>query len=116
MSIAVYNALTADRTRFVRVDELCRLAVEKGHLPDPGADAARALKEKKGLEKAQGAFLAEILADPVCGAHLCHAMLLPHPDMKKKFDQYEKVGEIDLGGAHLRREGKAAVITMKNPA
>jgi thioesterase DpgC len=43
-------------------------------------------------------------------------MLLPHPDTKKKFAQYEKTGEIDLGGAHVKREGKAAIVTMKNPA
>jgi thioesterase DpgC len=119
MGTGIYEELTAGRTRFLRVEELCRLASEKGALPSPSelaAEAGRPLRGKKGLERQQGAFLAEILADPVAGAHLCHAMLLPHPEAKKKFSEYEKSGEIDLGGAHLRRQGKAAVLTMKNPA
>jgi thioesterase DpgC len=119
MSIAIYDELTASRTRFLRVDELCRLASEAGALPSAAELAAEArlpLREKKGLERQQGEFLAAILADPVAGAHVCHAMLLPHPDSKAKFSEYEKTGEIDLGGAHLKRQGKAAVLTMKNPA
>jgi (3,5-dihydroxyphenyl)acetyl-CoA 1,2-dioxygenase len=118
-SLKLYEELTAGRTRFVRVDELCRLAGEKGALPSAAeleAEARRPLKEKQGLEKRQGAFLAEILADPACGTHLCHAMLLPHPDVEKHFKEFSSQGEIDLGGAHLERVGKAAVLTMKNPA
>lgn len=119
MSTALYNKLTANRSRFLRADELCRLAGEEGALPPASALEAEArvpLKEKKGLELEQGRFLAEILADPVCGTHLCHAMLLPHPLSRGKFQEYQAKGEIDLGGAHLARRGKAAVLTMKNPA
>ena len=79
-ALRIYDELTAARTRFLRVDELCRLAAEKGALPSADADAGRPLKEKQGLEKAQGTFLAEILGNPVAGTHLCHAMLLPHPE------------------------------------
>lgn len=117
--MGIYEELTAGRTRFLRVEELCRLASEQGALPpaaELAAEAGRPLREKKGLERQQGAFLAGILADPVAGAHLCHAMLLPHPQSKEKFREYDAKGEIDLGGAHLRRQGKAAVLTMKNPA
>jgi thioesterase DpgC len=119
MSIALYHELTSNRTRFVRVDELCRLAGERGALPsapDLEAEARLPLKQKKGFEREQGRFLAEILADPACGTHLCHAMLLPHPLSQGKLQEYQAKGEIDLGGAHLARRGKAAVLTMKNPA
>jgi len=119
MSVALYNDLTAGRTRFLRVDELCRLASEKGALPPLSAmeeEAGRPLKEKQGLERRQGEFLAEVLADPVCGTHLCHAMLLPHPDSQSRLKEFQAKGEIDLGGAHLERQGKAAILTMKNPA
>ena len=54
MSIALYEQLTAGRTRFLRVDELCRLASEKGTLPsvsDLAAEAGRPLREKQGLER-----------------------------------------------------------------
>jgi thioesterase DpgC len=116
MSTAVYNELTLGCTRFLRVDELCRLAMQGGHLPDPREDENRPLKEKKRLEQAQGAFLADILADPACGTHLCHAMLLPREDSKGFISTYQKTGKLEFAGASLRREGKASVLTMSNPA
>ena len=117
-ALRVYDELTAARTRFLRVEELCRLASEKGALPpaaELAAEAARPLKEKKGVEKAQGAFLAEILANPVAGTHLCHAMLLPLEASRKKLDEYQRKGELDLGSVHLKRHGKASVLTTRNP-
>ncbi|HEV3008315.1 MAG TPA: enoyl-CoA hydratase/isomerase family protein [Burkholderiales bacterium] len=117
-ALRVYDDISAARTRFLRVDELCRRAAEKGALPpadDLVAEARRPLKEKKGLEKEQGRFLAEILANPVAGTHLCHAMLLPREDSKQKLADYEKRGELELGGVTLKRQGKASVLTMSNP-
>ena len=114
-SLRLYDELTAARTRFLRVDELCRLAVEKGALPSAEPDARRPLKEKKGLERAQGQFLAEILGNPVAGTHLCHAMLLPHPESRAQLSRYERSGEVTFDGVHLRRHGKASVLTMRNP-
>jgi (3,5-dihydroxyphenyl)acetyl-CoA 1,2-dioxygenase len=118
--LAAYDELTEHRTRFVRIDELCRLAAERypGTLPTVEALAAEARlpqKEKKGLEKAQGAFLAEILTDPAAGSHLCHAMLLPRQDSRHALAELDRNGEIALPGAHLARRGKAAVLTMRNP-
>jgi len=114
-SLRLYDELTAARTRFLRVDELCRLAVEKGALPSADADARLPLKEKQGLERAQGQFLAEILGNPVAGTHLCHAMLLPHPESRAQLPRYERGGEILFDGVHLKRHGKASVLTMRNP-
>jgi thioesterase DpgC len=117
-SLKLYDELTAARTRFVRTDELCRLASERGFLPSMGqleAEARLPLKEKKGLERAQGRFLAEILADPAAGTHLCHAMLLPREEAKAKLPGYERRGELRLDGATLKREGKASVLTLSNP-
>jgi (3,5-dihydroxyphenyl)acetyl-CoA 1,2-dioxygenase len=117
-ALRLYDELTAARTRFLRVDELCRLAGEKGALPsaaDLAAEARLPLKQKKGLEKAQGAFLAEILGNPVAGTHLCHAMLLPLEKSKTQLSRYEKQGELDLGAVHLKRDGKASVLTARNP-
>ena len=115
MSVALYNKLTSNRTRFVRVDQLCRLAIKEGQLQDPTPDEALPLKEKEGLERAQGEFLAEILADEACGLHLCHSMLLPNASSTQQMLFREK-GELSFPGATLRREGKAAVVTMTNPA
>ncbi|HVL37479.1 MAG TPA: enoyl-CoA hydratase/isomerase family protein [Burkholderiales bacterium] len=117
--LAIYDALTQGRERFLRVEELCRLAAERfpGALPAAqalDAEARLPQKDKKGLEKKQGEFVAEILADPAAGAHLCHAMLLPREESKNRLAEYDRRGEIALEGAHLKRHGKAAVLTMRN--
>lgn len=117
---AVYDALTANRTRFVRVDELCAAAAKAfpGLTPDEAALAREAnipQGDKDGLEVDQGLFLHGVLADPVAGAHLCHAMLLPRKDSLDHLKEFEKKGEIEFPGARLTREGKAAVLTMRNP-
>jgi len=117
-ALSLYDQLTAQRTHFVRVDELCRLAAERGALPradELAAEARLPLKEKQGLEKAQGAFLAEILVDPAAGTHLCHAMLLPHPRSAEKMAEFDHTGRLELPGARLERQGKAAMLTMRNP-
>jgi len=117
-ALRVYDELTAARTRFLRVDELCRRAAEKGALAGESELAAEArlpLKDKKGLERQQGRFLAEILANPVAGTHLCHAMLLPREDSKEKLKEYQKHGELKFEGATIKRQGKASVITLSNP-
>lgn len=119
-AIEIYDMLTAGRSRFLRVDELCRRAAESfpGVLPskaDLEAEARLAQRDKKGLEKRQGEFLAEVLGDPAAGTHLCHAMLLPRAEAMQGFAEYDKAGEIAFAGAHLKRQGKAAVVTLRNP-
>ena len=119
-TLAAYDALTGGRSRPLRVDELCRSAAERFPGTLPGAEAlaaeARLLqKDKKGLEKAQGAFLAAVLADPAAGAHLCHAMLLPREESRARLAEFETKGELSLEGARLHRQGKAVVVTMRNP-
>jgi thioesterase DpgC len=117
---AAYDSLTQGRTRFLRVDELVRLAAEKypGLVPsreELEREAPLLQRDKKGLEKRQGAFLAEVLGDPACGAHLCHAMLLPLEASKARLDELRKAGRIDLGGASVERRAKASIVTMQNP-
>ncbi|HWA36509.1 MAG TPA: enoyl-CoA hydratase/isomerase family protein [Burkholderiales bacterium] len=118
--LPLYDELTQNLRRFVRVDELCRLAAEArpGLLPSAQTLAAEApllQRDKKGLEKRQGEFLAHLLADPVRGSHLCHAMLLPREDSHAALERYRRQGELQLAGAHVKRAGKAAVVTMQNP-
>jgi (3,5-dihydroxyphenyl)acetyl-CoA 1,2-dioxygenase len=116
----LYDDVTAGRTQFVRVDELCRRAAQAspGLVPSSAELAAEAgllQKDKKGHEKRQGTFLARVLADPVRGAHLCHAMLLPRADSGAALAEYERTGHLQLAGAQVRREGAASVVTMRNP-
>ena len=117
---ALYDHLTGGRSEFVRVDELCARAatVWPGLLPDAAAlaaEAPRLQRDKRGLEIDQGLFVSSVLADPVAGAHLCHAMLLPLPSSRARAAEYERTGELDLGTARVRREGKASVVEMRNP-
>jgi thioesterase DpgC len=113
-ALRTYDDLTAARTRFLRVEELCRQAnlVPEEEL---AAEARRPLKDKKGFERAQGRFLAEILGNPVAGTHLCHAMLLPLPASRERLKDYQAHGELKFDGATIRRAGKASVITLSNP-
>src|ERR1041385_4185956 len=117
-ALTLYDELTAKRTRFLRVDELCSAAAERGALPsgpELAAEARRPLRGRRGVEKPQGPFLAEILADPAAGTHLCHAMLLPHPRTAERLAEYDRTGTFELPGARLERQGKAAILTMRNP-
>ena len=119
-ALTAYNALTQNRTRFLRADVLCRRAAEQfpDLLPSRAAlegEAALAQRDKAGLEAKQGEFLAQVLADPACGLHLCHAMLLPLEGSVERSKAYKDKGEIDLGTVHVQRRGKASVVTMRNP-
>jgi thioesterase DpgC len=119
-TLAAYDALTGGRSRPLRVDELCRSAAERFPGLVPGAEALAAearlaQKGKTGLEKAHGAFLAAVLEDPAAGTHLCHAMLLPREESRVRLAEFESKGSLELEGARLHRQGKAVVVTMRNP-
>jgi thioesterase DpgC len=119
-ALAAYDTLSGGGSRALRVDELCRLAAERFPGVLPGADALAAEAalpqgKKKGLEKAQGQFLGAVLADPRAGTQLCHSMLLPRDDSRKYLAQFEAQGALELAGARLTRQGKAAVLTLRNP-
>jgi (3,5-dihydroxyphenyl)acetyl-CoA 1,2-dioxygenase len=119
-ALEVYHQLTEGRSRFLRVDELCRRAAEacRGLLPSASeleAEARLPQRDKKGLEAAQGHFVSEILADPAAGTHLCHAMLLPRAEAQARLAEYAQTGTAQFQGAELRREGKASILTLRNP-
>jgi thioesterase DpgC len=42
-------------------------------------------------------------------------MLLPLPAARAQAAEFERKGSLDLGGASVHREGKAVVVTMRNP-
>ena len=116
----VYDALTAKRSMFVRVDDLCARAATEfpGLVPgekDLARDSGMLQGEKDGLEVDQGIFLSQVLNDPPAGAHLCHAMLLPRAESLALLPEFIKTGKIDFAGAQLERQGKASVLTMSNP-
>src|SRR6185295_17173107 len=114
----IYETLTSGRSKFVRVDELCERAAKEyaGLVPDATAlerDSGIPQGDKDGLEVDQGIFLSQVLGDPVAGAHLCHAMLLPRAESRELLANFK--GEMRFEGARLERVGKASVVTMCNP-
>ena len=114
----VYDALTAARSRFVRVDELCARAAKEypGLVPEAKTlehESGIPQGEKDGLEVDQGIFLSQVLAEPASGAHLCHAMLLPREESHELLKNFN--GTMQFEGARIERVGKASVVTMSNP-
>ena len=117
---AVYDALTAMRSRFVRVEELVLQAADvvPGLVPaaqEVAAEEGILQRDKDGLEIDQGLFLSAVLNSPQSGRHLCHAMLLPRPEAEALLPQLERDGVVERDGASVRRIGKAAIVTQTNP-
>ena len=117
---AVYDSLTGNRSRFVRVEELVVAAAQKfpGLVPtlqEIAAEDGSLQSQKAGLEIDQGFFLSAMLRSARAGRHLCHAMLLPRREAQHLLPKLAKDGTIRLPGASIERRGKAAIITFENP-
>jgi thioesterase DpgC len=116
----LYDRLTAERTRFIRLEELVYEAAASvpGLTPTRerlAAESGLLQRDKDGLEVDQGIFLAHVLASEGAGLHLCHAMLLPRPESAEHAARFAADGVIDLGPARLERRGSAAHLTAGNP-
>jgi thioesterase DpgC len=116
----LYGKLTANRTKFVRAGDLVMAAARlvPGLTPtakELAAEAPLMLADKDGVEIDQGLLLAHVLAEPSCGRHLCHAMLLPLPDWQDRLRRLHKDGALDLGAAAVMRDGRASVVEMRRP-
>jgi thioesterase DpgC len=117
---AIYDALTAKCSRFVRVEELCVAAAKllPGLVPSPKESAAEdglLQSQKAGLEIDQGIFVSAVLRSEQAGRHLCHAMLLPTQEASELLPKFVKDGRLELPGASIERRGKAAFLTYRNP-
>ena len=118
-AISIYDRLTANRTKFVRVEQLVYDAAElvPGLCPtraEVAAEAELRQSEKEGVEIDQGILCNQFLADPACGLHLCHAMLLPRAESAEALAKFQRDGRLDLGFARVERQGKAAVLLLAN--
>ncbi len=117
---SVYRKLTSDYRKFVRIEQLVFDAADAV----PGLTSSRAvlardggqlLKDQDGLAVDQGLFLSHVFAHRDAGRHLLHAMLLARPESGEHLARFIATGEADLGGAFVRRAGKAAIVEMRNP-
>jgi thioesterase DpgC len=117
---SLYGALTADRCRHVRVEELVMAAADAVPGLAPGkqelaAETGRLQRDRSGAEIDQGLFIAAVLADQTAGRHLCHSMLLPRPESLDLIDRFRRDGVIALNGASVRRSGRACVVNYARP-
>jgi (3,5-dihydroxyphenyl)acetyl-CoA 1,2-dioxygenase len=115
----LYDKLTDNRRKFVRIERLVydAAAAVPGLVPTKAeVDAESELKqsEKQGVEVDQGILCNQFLADPACGLHLCHAMLLPREESAEALAKFRRDGRLDLGTAKVERQGKAAVLLLSN--
>jgi thioesterase DpgC len=80
------------------------------------AEQALPQKDKRGLEIEQGAFVAQVLADPVAGAHLVHSMSQPRRETRAHVDALRSAGCVDLGLVRVDRVGRVGLVTLQNHA
>jgi (3,5-dihydroxyphenyl)acetyl-CoA 1,2-dioxygenase len=116
----LYAALTDDFVTPLRLDELVYLAAERfpGLVPkraEVEAEREHLQGDKDGAEIAQGLLIAHVLASPRAGAHLVWAMLRPTALALEHLDELRGRGEVDLGGALVRRNGVAGIVELRNP-
>jgi thioesterase DpgC len=116
----LYDELTEGMTKPLRDQELCFAAAERypGLTPtrvEMAAESERKLAEKEGLEIAQGLFLSHVLASPRAGSHLVHTMLRPTDEAIERLEDFRATGVADLGGAEVRRRGRAGFLELRNP-
>lgn len=117
---AMYRKLTADYTRFVRVDEMSWQAAElwPGIVPSQkeiAQEAERMQKDKDGLELHQGIFFAQMLADEKSGIHLLQAMLRPKQQSLELLEKFQKDGLLKLEYATAEAKGGAGYVYTHNP-
>lgn len=115
----VYDLITQQRTRFMRLNEL----LENVHQFVPGLTPSRAIlskesellqSQKEGHEIDQGLFLSHVLAEQSSGLHLCHAMLLEHPMTSQYRDQFLRDGHLKLEGVSLHRQESSIQLNFEN--
>jgi thioesterase DpgC len=116
----LYDELTDDCTRPLRLDDLLYEAAERvpGLVPtraEVEVERQRKLADKTGVELAQGVLSSEILANPRIGRHLVESMLRPTPLAEQHLDELRRAGRVDLGPARVTRRGRAGVLELSNP-
>ena len=92
----IYNQITANRNKFVKIDELVFSANNVVPYLTPSKEQLeienkKILKDKEGIETDQGLFLSSVLSNQLEGNHLCHSMLLPSDLALEKQEEFNKI-------------------------
>jgi (3,5-dihydroxyphenyl)acetyl-CoA 1,2-dioxygenase len=114
---AVYDRLTHDATKRLRITDL--LAAAATHFPllvptaqQLDADRARHQADKEGHEIDQGIFLRAVLRSPRAGTHLLDTMLQPTPRALRLLPEFLRTGILDTHSVRVERRDGAAYLTM----
>jgi thioesterase DpgC len=118
--VPIYDALTAKRTRALRVEELAWAGAKllPGILPTQAElayESASLQMDKDGLEIHQGLFFGQLLSDREIGLHLCTAMLLPTATAMEHLAEFQRTGTLDLGAARVEAKDDAGYLTFHHP-
>ena len=115
----IYDTLTGERRRALRIDELAWGAADL--LPDIVPTRAELAQEsqsmqmdKDGLEIHQGLFFGQMLSDRDIGLHLCMAMLRPMAEAVDRLADFQRTGKLDLGTVRLEAIGETGYLTLHN--
>ena len=118
-SKVIYNQITANRNKFVKIDELVFSANNVVPYLTPskeqlGIENKKILKDKEGIETDQGLFLSSVLSNQLEGNHLCHSMLLPSDLALEKQEEFNKIKKVQFNGASIKKFEKHVVVTLEN--
>lgn len=115
----VYDALTAGRTRHLRLPELLDAAAERfpGLVPTRAhlaAEARHIQAHREGRTIDQAILCGALLRSPQAGPHLIDAMLLPTPRSLAALEEFRETGRIELDSVTAELRGPAAHVTFHN--
>ena len=115
----IYNHITNNRNKLVKIDELVSSANDVvPHLTPTQTELEienkKFLKDKDGIETDQGLFLSAILSNQLEGNHLCHSMLLPTDLALEKEEEFKKTNKAQFDGASIEKFGKHVIVTLEN--
>jgi thioesterase DpgC len=118
---AVYDRLTAGRTRLLRLRELARAASLEfpGLVPtaeEVEAEQRNPQMHQDGIQIDQGLFFAWVFADRPSGLHLLHAMSQPTAAALELLPRLRAEGRVELPPATLERQGRLGRITFHHQA
>ena len=115
----IYNSITNNKNKFVKIDELVFLANDVVPYLTPSEEelkieSKKSLKDKEGIEIDQGLFLSAVLSNQLEGNHLCHSMLLPSELALEKQEEFKKVKKVQFDGASIEKFEKHVLVTIEN--
>lgn len=117
---AIYDALTGNFARHVRVDDLVYQAAERwpGLVPtraEVQQEAERMLADKDGLEIFQGCMITELMTSPRIGLHMMNSMLRPMPEALERIAAFKRDGAMDFGTMRVEARGATGYVYAKHP-